>query len=73
MRPIVFYPTALPVLTIFDFDPVHELDVILAAQLHSFFVLLQIFQCGGLDDLDAYWHVHIIDITGEYGTYPRPK
>ncbi|KAI9431305.1 hypothetical protein H4582DRAFT_2007320 [Lactarius indigo] len=73
MRPTVFYPTALPVLTIFDFDPVQELDAVLAAQLHSFFVLFQIFQCGGLDDLDAYRHVHVIDITGEYGTYPRPK
>ncbi|KAI9432461.1 hypothetical protein H4582DRAFT_2083565 [Lactarius indigo] len=73
MRPTAFYPTALPILTIFDFDPVHELDVVLAAQLHSFFMLLQIFQCGGLDGLDAYRHVHVIDITGEYGTYPRPK
>ncbi|KAI9432417.1 hypothetical protein H4582DRAFT_2061764 [Lactarius indigo] len=69
MRPIEFYPTALPILTIFNFDPVQELNAVLAAQLHSFFVLFQIFQCGGLDDLDTYRHVHVIDITGEYGTY----
>ncbi|KAI9431309.1 hypothetical protein H4582DRAFT_2132984 [Lactarius indigo] len=32
-----------------------------------------IFQNSGLDDLDAYQHVHVIDTTGEYGTCLRPK
>ena len=68
-RPRVAGDTALSDPTIFGFDPLLELDAVIAAQSHPLPALLRMFLSCGLGDLHAWQHAHA-DTTEELGACP---